>query len=341
MKNACAAAPHRRRFRLNPGVSKQCTSAIERGAHVIRALPSNDAETARDSPFDERKFQASFRRDNRPRREPLIPAASPPSSSTPPCPFTSSPVLSTPAPFATFRFAESACPPFRRWRVSVRPRRHSSLAQLPLHDLLPTRFEISADRASFAAFPCEHFSRHGRNRKVSRRREFTVGGWPAPKDGIYLQSNRRQSKVESMRGMHEKYSFSGYLVSMDRSARRNQRRQAGTLFTDSYDGIGAEGRSGPGSPPLAVTLALFGLQILVSGYFIFAAALSGFIVDSCGERNCNFPLIEFAGWTAPLGIFAILCFASGRVFTTTVSAVRPGGFPSGEWEHPCSCYSSR
>lgn len=114
-----------------------------------------------------------------------------------------------------------------------------------------------------------------------------------------------------MKKMYEKCSFSGYLASMDRAARRNQRRQAGTLFTDSYDGIGAKSHSGPGSPPLAVTLALFGLQILVSGYFIFTAALSGFVVDSCGERNCNFPLIEFAGWTAPIGIFAIFTFCVG------------------------------
>ncbi|QNE47112.1 hypothetical protein F1C58_09510 [Glaciihabitans sp. INWT7] len=98
---------------------------------------------------------------------------------------------------------------------------------------------------------------------------------------------------------------------MDRAARRNRRRQAGTLFADSYDGIGAESASGPGSPPLAVTLSLFALQILVSGYVIFTAALSGFIVDSCGERNCNFPLIEFAGWTAPLGIVAIFAFCVG------------------------------
>ncbi len=111
--------------------------------------------------------------------------------------------------------------------------------------------------------------------------------------------------------MREKYSVSSHLVSKDRAARRNQRRQAGTLFTDSYDGIGAEDPSGPGAPPLAATLALFGLQILVSGYFNFAVALSGFIVDSCSERDCNFPLIEFAGWTAPVGILAIFVSCIG------------------------------
>ena len=96
---------------------------------------------------------------------------------------------------------------------------------------------------------------------------------------------------------------------MDPAARRNQCKEAGLLFADRYDGIGAEIPRGPGAPPLAVTLILFGVQLLVSGYFIFAALLSGFIIVSCGERNCNFALIEFAGWTAPIGMLAIfVCF---------------------------------
>jgi len=62
---------------------------------------------------------------------------------------------------------------------------------------------------------------------------------------------------------------------------------------------------------LAVTLPLFGVQFLVSGYFIFAAMLSGFIFDSCSERNCNFPLIELAGWIARAGTLAIFAFCVG------------------------------
>lgn len=62
---------------------------------------------------------------------------------------------------------------------------------------------------------------------------------------------------------------------------------------------------------MAFTLALFGVQFLVSGYFICAAMLSGFIFDSCSERDCNFPLIELAGWIARAGILALFEFCVG------------------------------
>jgi len=88
--------------------------------------------------------------------------------------------------------------------------------------------------------------------------------------------------------MRVEYFSSGDLVTMDRAARRNQRREAG-IFRRQLRRSWSRKSKGPSAPPLAVTLALFGVQFLVSGYFICATMLSGFIFDSCSERDCNFP----------------------------------------------------
>jgi hypothetical protein len=104
---------------------------------------------------------------------------------------------------------------------------------------------------------------------------------------------------------------SGYRLSMDRVARRNHRRETGTLFDDSYEGIGAAQPRNPDAPSLAVTLVLFIIQIILSSLFVFLAAVSGLITDSCGGRDCNFSLIEFSGWVAVLGIPAVFVACVG------------------------------
>ncbi len=69
----------------------------------------------------------------------------------------------------------------------------------------------------------------------------------------------------------------------------------GTLFNDSDQGIVANGPRSADSPTLGSTLNLFVIQAVLSGVFIFVAAVSGLITDSCSGRDCNFPLIKFSG----------------------------------------------
>ena len=103
---------------------------------------------------------------------------------------------------------------------------------------------------------------------------------------------------------------------MDRIARRNRRRESGTLFTDHYDGIGASGPRSADAPTLGSTLILFVIQAVLSAVFMFAATVSGLITDSCSGRNCNFPLIEFSGWLAAVGIPAVFLMSVGLCVRT-------------------------
>lgn len=74
----------------------------------------------------------------------------------------------------------------------------------------------------------------------------------------------------------------------------------GTLFTDSDEGIVANGPRSADAPTLGSTLILFVIQAVLSSVFIFVAAVSGLITASCSGRDCNFPLIEFSGIQEPL-----------------------------------------
>lgn len=99
-------------------------------------------------------------------------------------------------------------------------------------------------------------------------------------------------------------------------ARRNRRRESGTLFNDSYEGIGADGPRSADAPTLGSTLVLFVIQAVLSGILIFVAAVSGLITDSCSGRDCNFPLIEFSGWLALVGIPAVFVISVGMCVRT-------------------------
>ncbi len=114
----------------------------------------------------------------------------------------------------------------------------------------------------------------------------------------------------------EHYLFSSYRRTMNRMARRNRRRESGTLFTDSYEGIGASGPRSADAPTLGSTLVLLVIQAVLSGVFIFVAVVSALITDSCSGRDCNFPLIEFSGWLAIVGIPAVFLISVGLCVLT-------------------------
>ena len=92
---------------------------------------------------------------------------------------------------------------------------------------------------------------------------------------------------------------------MDRVARRNRRREMGTLFNASYHGIGADHPRAPDAPPLGGTLVLIEVQVPLSGGLVFVATVSAMITDSCGSRNCNRAPIEFSAWIVPIGVLAV------------------------------------
>jgi hypothetical protein len=74
-------------------------------------------------------------------------------------------------------------------------------------------------------------------------------------------------------------------------------------------------RTSYGAADLPIVIFVFALQVLVILSVTFVGVVSGFIGDACGERNCNYGVMETAGWLIIIGpwvLFAVSVLVAGR-----------------------------